>query len=232
MGIFTRLTDIVNSNINHILDKAEDPAKMIRMMVQEMEDTLVEVRSSAARVIADRKELERNMVRLQDAQDDWYSKAELALNKGREDLANAALIERAKLAEMAEDLESNRVPLDEALKKYESDIISLEAKIKEAKLKQRSLVERQESATSQLKVRQKLYDNRIGDVMVRFTQMEKRVDDTESRVEAADLGREKTLDEEFSNLVSQQQVASDLAALKSQMKAKDAKAKATSTAKK
>jgi len=137
-----------------------------------MEDTLVEVRSSAARVIADRKELERNMARLQDAQDDWYAKAELALNKGREDLASAALMERAKLAEMAEDLESNRVPLDEALKKYESDIISLEAKIKEAKLKQRSLVERQESATSQLKVRQKLYDNRIGDVMVRFTQME------------------------------------------------------------
>ncbi len=232
MGIFTRLTDIVNSNINHILDKAEDPAKMIRMMVQEMEDTLVEVRSSAARVIADRKELERNMARLQDAQDDWYAKAELALNKGREDLASAALMERAKLAEMAEDLESNRVPLDEALKKYESDIISLEAKIKEAKLKQRSLVERQESATSQLKVRQKLYDNRIGDVMVRFTQMEKRVDDTESRVEAADLGREKTLDDEFSDLVSQQQVASDLAALKSKMKAKDTKTKATSTAKK
>ncbi len=232
MGIFTRLTDIVNSNINHILDKAEDPAKMIRMMVQEMEDTLVEVRSSAARVIADRKELERNMIRLKDAQDDWYAKAELALNKNREDLAGAALMERAKLAEMGEDLESNRVPLDEALKKYESDIISLEAKIKEAKLKQRSLVERQESATSQLKVRQKLYDNRIGDVMVRFTQMEKRVDDTESRVEAADLGREKTLDDEFSDLVSQQQVASDLAALKSKMKAKDTKTKAASTAKK
>ncbi len=232
MGIFTRLTDIVNSNINHILDKAEDPAKMIRMMVQEMEDTLVEVRSSAARVIADRKELERNMVRLKDAQDDWYAKAELALNKNREDLASAALMERAKLAEMGEDLECNRAPLDEALKKYESDIISLEAKIKEAKLKQRSLVERQESATSQLKVRQKLYDNRIGDVMVRFTQMEKRVDDTESRVEAADLGREKTLDDEFSDLVSQQQVASDLAALKSKMKAKDTKTKATSTAKK
>jgi len=232
MGIFTRLTDIVNSNINHILDKAEDPAKMIRMMVQEMEDTLVEVRSSAARVIADRKELERNMIRLQDAQDDWYAKAELALNKNREDLASAALMERAKLAEMGEDLESNRVPIDEALKKYESDIISLEAKIKEAKLKQRSLVERQESASSQLKVRQKLYDNRIGDVMVRFTQMEKRVDDTESRVEAADLGREKTLDDEFSDLVSQQQVASDLAALKSKMKAKDTKTKAASTAKK
>ncbi|MCF6215422.1 MAG: phage shock protein PspA [Emcibacter sp.] len=229
MGIFTRLTDIVNSNINHILDKAEDPAKMIRMMVQEMEDTLVEVRSSAARVIADRKEMERNLVRLQDAQDEWYSKAELALNKNREDLANAALIERAKMAELAENLAEDRAPLDEALKKYESDIVSLESKIKEAKQKQRSLVERQESATSQLKVRQKLYDNRIGDVMVRFTQMEKRVDDTESRVEAADMGRdmsrEKSLSEEFSDLESQQQVADDLAGLKAKMaKAKKSEA--------
>ena len=217
MGIFTRLTDIVNSNINHILDKAEDPAKMIRMMVQEMEDTLVEVRSSAARVIADRKELERNMVRLTDAQSQWYEKAELALSKDREDLANAALVERAKLAEMSESLEEDREPLDEALTKYEGDIISLEAKIKEAKQKQRSLSERQESATSQLKVRQKLYDNRIEDVMVRFTQMEKRVDDTESRVEAADLGREKTLNEEFSDLESQESVADDLAELKAKM---------------
>lgn len=225
MGIFTRLTDIVNSNINHILDQAEDPAKMIRMMVQEMEDTLVEVRSSAARVIADRKELDRNMVRLADAQDEWYSKAELALSKNREDLANAALIERAKLAEMSDNLAEDRDPLEDALKKYEGDIISLEAKIKEAKQKQRSLVERQESATSQLKVRQKLYDNRIGDVMVRFTQMEKRVDDTESRVEAADLGREKSLNEEFSDLESQQKVADELAALKAKMAAAKKSAK-------
>lgn len=217
MGIFTRLTDIVNSNINHILDKAEDPGKMIRLMVQEMEDTLVEVRSSTARVIADRKELDRNMQRLQDAQDEWYSKAELALNKDREDLANAALVERAKLAEMAEDLEEDRQPLKEALKKYETDIVSLEAKIKEAKQKQRSLIERQKTASSQLKVRQKLYDNRIEDVMVRFTQMEKRVDDTESRVEAADMGREKSLNEEFADLEAQQQVAGDLAELKAKL---------------
>ena len=217
MGIFTRLTDIVNSNISHILDKAEDPGKMIRLMVQEMEDTLVEVRSSTARVIADRKELDRNMQRLQDAQDEWYSKAELALNKDREDLANAALVERAKLAEMAEDLEEDRQPLKEALKKYETDIVSLEAKIKEAKQKQRSLIERQKTASSQLKVRQKLYDNRIEDVMVRFTQMEKRVDDTESRVEAADMGREKSLNEEFADLEAQQQVAGDLAELKAKL---------------
>ena len=222
MGIFTRLTDIVNSNINHILDKAEDPAKMIRMMIQEMEDTLVEVRSSAARVIADRKELERNLVRLQDAQDDWYGKAELALNKDREDLANAALIERSKLAEMAAELENDRAPLEDALKKYEADIILLEGKIKEAKAKKRSLSERQQSATSQLKVRQRLYDNTIEDVLSRFNLVEKRVEDTESRVEAAEMGREKTLNDEFADLEAQEKVADELAALKAKV-AKDAK---------
>lgn len=225
MGIFTRLSDIVNSNINHILDKAEEPTKMIRLMVQEMEDTLVEVRSSTARVIADRKELERTLVRLNEAQSEWYAKAELALSKNREDLASAALVERAKLAEMAASLQDDRDPLEEALKKYESDINSLQAKIKEAKAKQRSLIERQASAESQLKVRQKLYDNRIEDVMVRFSQMEKRADHMESRVEAADMGREKTLNEEFADLESEQNVADDLAALKAKV-AKDSKASA------
>ncbi|MFC7047706.1 phage shock protein PspA [Emcibacter nanhaiensis] len=224
MGIFTRLSDIVNSNINHILDKAEDPAKMIRLMIQEMEDTLVEVRSSAARVIADRKELERNLTRLQAAQDEWYAKAELALSKDREDLANGALVERAKLAEMAERLENDREPLEEALTKYESDIISLEAKIKEAKAKQKSLIERQRSASSQLRVRQKLYDNRIDDVMTRFGQVERRVEETESRVEAADMGREKTLHDEFADLEAQQKVADELAELKAKMaKGKESK---------
>jgi len=220
MGIFSRLSDIVNSNLNHILDKAEDPTKMIRLMIQEMEDTLVEVRSSAARVIADRKELDRHLEKLSAVANDWYEKAELALSKDREDLANAALIERAKLNDMATDLENDREPLEQALTKYEADIISLEAKIKEAKAKQKSLIERKNSAESQLKVRSRLYDNRIDDVMVRFAQMEKRVDETESWVEAQDMGREKTLSEEFADLEAAQSVADELAALKEKMQEK------------
>lgn len=224
MGIFTRLTDIINSNITHILDKAEDPDKMIRMMIQEMEDTLVEVRSSAARVIADRKEIDRHITRLQKVQDDWYGKAELALSKNREDLANAALIEKAKLVDIAYELEQDRAPLEEALNKYEADIVSLEAKIKEAKQKQKSLLERQNSATSQLRVRSKLYDNRIENIMNRFTLMEKRVEETESRVEASELGREKTLHDEFVDLEANEKVADELAALKAKMADKETKA--------
>ena len=224
MGIFTRLTDIINSNISHILDKAEDPDKMIRMMIQEMEDTLVEVRSSAARVIADRKEIDRHISRLQKVQNDWYSKAELALSKNREDLANAALIEKAKLVDIANELEQDRAPLEEALKKYETDIISLEAKIKEAKQKQKSLLERQNSATSQLRVRSKLYDNRIENIMNRFTLMEKRVEETESRVEAEELGREETLYDEFADLVANEAVADELEDMKAKMAGKETKA--------
>lgn len=224
MGIFTRLTDIINSNITHLLDKAEDPDKMIRMMVQEMEDTLVEVRSSAARVIADRKELDRHIGRLSDVQNDWYAKAELALSKNREDLANAALIEKSKLVDLILELEQDRGPLAEALKKYESDIMSLEAKIKEAKAKQKALVERQNSAESQLKVRARLYDNRIENVMNRFHLMERRVEETESKVEASEIGREKTLHEEFVDLEASEKVADELAALKEKMAKKTSKA--------
>ena len=227
MGIFTRLTDIVNSNLNHILDKAEDPAKMIRLMVQEMEDTLVEVRSSAARVIADRKELERHLVRLENAQTEWYAKAELALSKDREDLASSALIERSKLVEMAESLEGDRAPLEEALTKYETDILNLENKIKEAKAKKRSLSERQQSAASQLKVRRSLYNNKISDIMTRFDGVEKRVEDTESLVEASDMGRAKTLNEEFADLEAQEKVAAEL----EELKAKVAKNSKTETKK-
>ncbi len=224
MGIFTRLTDIINSNITHILDKAEDPDKMIRMMVQEMEDTLVEVRSSAARVIAERKELDRNINRLSVVQNDWYAKAELALSKNREDLANAALIEKSKLVDLALELEQDCDPLREALKKYEKDIILLEAKIKEARTKQKALSERQNSASSQLKVRSRLYDNRIENVMNRFNLMEKRVEETESKVEATDLGREKSLQEEFIDLESTEKVADELAELKAKLAKNTSKA--------
>lgn len=224
MGIFTRLTDIINSNITHILDKAEDPDKMIRMMIQEMEDTLVEVRTSAARVIADRKEIDRHVDRLKKVQNDWYLKAELAMSKNREDLANAALIEKAKLVDLAEELEQDRAPLEEALKKYEADIILLEAKIKEAKQKQKSLFERRNSATSQLSVRAKLYNNRIENVLNRFDLMEKRVEETESRVEASELGREKSLHEEFVDLEANEKVADELSELKAKIAKKDTKA--------
>jgi phage shock protein A len=217
MGIFSRLTDIVNANLNSVLDRAEDPEKMIRQMVHEMEDTLVEVRSNAARMIADRKGLERRRGRLGEAQGEWQKKAELALNKDREDLARAALVEKGKLVEDLKMLDEELVHLDEALTKYEEDIAKLEAKLREAKTKQKAIVARQATAASRLKVRRQVHDQRIDDALVRFEQMERRLDDVEGEVESYDLGRGRTLREEIDELVTDGAVEEELAALKSRL---------------
>ncbi len=217
MSIFSRLADIINSNLTAILDRAEDPEKMIRLMIQEMEDTLVEARTVAARVIADKKEGARRLSRLSEAQAEWQRKAELALTKSREDLAKGALIEKAKLAETGRILEEELELLDEALGKQEEDIAKLEAKLREAKVKQKTVLTRQDSATSRLKVRQQVHERRMDDAFTRFAQMERRVDNLEGEVEAFDLGRGKTLAEEISDLEAEQAVERELEELKSRL---------------
>ncbi len=217
MSIFSRLADIINSNLTAILDRAEDPEKMIRLMIQEMEDTLVEARTVAARVIADKKEGARRLSRLTEAQAEWQRKAELALTKSREDLAKGALIEKAKLAETGRVLEEELELLDEALGKQEEDIAKLEAKLREAKVKQKTVLTRQDSATSRLKVRQQVHERRMEDAFTRFAQMERRVDNLEGEVEAFDLGRGKTLAEEISDLEAEQAVERELEELKSRL---------------
>jgi phage shock protein A len=214
MGIFSRLTDIINANLNAVLDRAEDPEKMIRQMVHEMEDTLVEVRSNAARMIADRKSIERRRQRLGDAQSEWQRKAELAVTKDREDLARAALIEKSKVANDLKGLEEELVHLDDALAKYEEDIAKLEAKLGEAKSKQKVIVARHATAASRLKVRRQVHDRRVEDAFVRFEQMERRVDRVEGEVESFDLGRSRTLADEIDDLVTDGAVDEELQALK------------------
>jgi phage shock protein A len=217
MGIFSRLSDIINANLNSVLDRAEDPEKMIRQMIHEMEDTLVEVRSNAARMIADRKTMERRRGRLGEAQSEWQRKAELALSKDREDLARAALTEKAKLVEDLKGLDEELVHLDEALTKYEEDIAKLEAKLREAKAKQKVILARHATAASQLRVRRQVHDRRIDDAFVRFEQMERRLDNIEGEVEAFDLGRSRTLAEEIDDLATDSDVEAELEALKSRI---------------
>jgi phage shock protein A len=217
MGIFSRLSDIINANLNAVLDRAEDPEKMIRQMIHEMEDTLVEVRSNAARMIADRKSMERRRGRLGEAQTEWQRKAELALSKDREDLARAALTEKAKLVEDLKGLDEELVHLDEALAKYEEDIAKLEAKLREAKAKQKVILARHATAASQLRVRRQVHDRRIDDAFVRFEQMERRLDNIEGEVESFDLGRSRTLAEEIDDLATDSDVEAELEALKSRI---------------
>jgi len=214
MGIFTRFSDIVNSNINAILDKAEDPEKIVRLMIQEMEDTLVEVRSAAARSIADKKDLNRKLESLDREARDWEDKAELAIRKGRDDLAKAALVEKSRVASAAEVLKQDYIAVDEGLNKLNEDIARLEGKLEDAKARQKALLARHKTASSRLAVRKKIHDYKIEDAMVRFEQYTRRIDDVEGRVEAYDLGLPKDLNHEFASLQAEDSVKEELDALK------------------
>lgn len=215
MGIFSRFSDIVNSNINAILDKAEDPEKIVRLMIQEMEETLVEVRSAAARAIADKKELTRKLASLEKDANDWQGKAELALDKGRDDLAKAALAEKARSLESAQSLQSQHAAITEGLQKLNQDIGRLEEKLADAKTRRNAIIARHQTASKRLEVRKRLHDYRIDDAFVRFEQFERRMEDFEAHVEAYDLGSKKDLKKEFSDLESSDAVEQELQDLKS-----------------
>ena len=215
MGIFSRFTDIVNSNINAILDKAEDPEKIVRLMIQEMEDTLVEVRSTAARAIADRKEISRSLGGLDQEARDWQAKAELALDKNRDDLAKAALAEKARVSAAADALRQQYQTIGEGLDKLNDDIVRLEEKLRDAKTRQQAIFARHQTASRRLEVRKKLHNARIDDALIRFDQFERRIDDIEAHVESYDLGGKKTLKDEFSELETEDAVAKELRELKS-----------------
>ena len=214
MGIFTRFSDIVNSNINAILDKAEDPEKIVRLMIQEMEDTLVEVRSAAARSIADKKDLNRKLETLEREQKDWESKAELALRKGRDDLAKAALIEKSRARSAADAVKADYAAVDEGLAKLNDDIARLESKLEDAKARQKALLARHKTANSRLAARRRIHDYKIDDALVRFEQYTRRIDDVEGRVEAYDLGLPKDLKHEFAGLEADESVTKEFDALK------------------
>jgi phage shock protein A len=214
MGIFTRFSDIVNSNINAILDKAEDPEKIVRLMIQEMEDTLVEVRSAAARSIADKKDLNRRIETLERDLSNWDGKAELALRKGREDLAKAALVEKSRVAAAVDALKQDYLAVDEGLAKLNEDISRLESKLDDAKTRQKALLARHKTANSRLAARKKIHDYKIDDAMVRFEQYTHRIDDVEGRVEAYDLGLPKDLNHEFASLEAEESIKAELDALK------------------
>ena len=222
MGIFTRFSDIVNSNINAILDKAEDPEKIVRLMIQEMEDTLVEVRSAAARSIADKKDLNRKLESLDKEQQGWDDKAELAIRKAREDLAKAALVEKSRVGTATDALKRDYIAIDEGLAKLNEDIARLEAKLQDAKARQKALLARHKTAHSRLAARKKIYDYKIDDAMVRFEQYTRRIDDVEGRIEAYDLGLPKGLNHEFASLEAEESVQKELEDLKRRVAGKPA----------
>ena len=221
MGIFSRLADIVNSNLNALLASAEDPEKIIRLIIQEMEDTLVEVRSSAVRSIAERRELERRVESLRREEADWQAKAELALTRGREDLARGALLARTHRAQARASLEQQTAQIVGALAQQNEDIGKLQTKLADAKAREQSFASRRTTAGNRIKVREKLHDDRINDAFLRFETAERQLDQMEGRVEAYDLGRSPargpTLDEELANLAADASMNDEMEALKARL---------------
>ena len=216
MSIFSRMTDIVNSNLNALLDKAEDPEKMVRLIIQEMEETLVEVRSTSARAIADRKDLQRRAQWRQEEAIEWQRKAEVAVNKGRDDLAKGALAEAKKCTDQAELLNTELDVLTATLTKLGEDVSALQDKIKDAKARQNAIIMRGKAAHSRLGVRRTLSDHNIDDAIIRFEQYERKMDDLEGQVEAYDLGQ-KTLADEITELEGNEDLDAMLSDLKQRM---------------
>lgn len=223
MTIFSRLTDIVQSNINALLDKAEEPEKMIRLMIQEMEDTLVEVRSTAVKAIADKKNILAQLEKMDASCAEWQEKAEFALTKDREDLAKGALIAKNKIADQAAALRQELTEIDVAIEKYNTDLGQLQSKLEEAKAKKKGIEIRMNTAQKRVKIRQTLHDGRVDDAMERYSGLERRINELEADAEVYDLGKSRTLDDEFAELAAESVVVDELAQMKAELAKKQGK---------
>jgi phage shock protein A len=221
MSIFTRLSDIVNSNISALLDKAENPEKMIRMVIQEMEETLVEVRSGTAKVIADKKTLKRRVDTLRKQAQDWEQKAELAVSKGREDLAKAALVERSAINASIDITEKDLAKLDETLDKLSSEIELLQAKLNDARARQKTILLRTKATENRVNINVKLKSEAIDSALDKFEYFERKIDQMEGQLETGHV-ESRGLQSEFDELERQEQIDAELAALKTKMAGKAA----------
>ena len=215
--VFSRARDIFAANMTELLDRAEDPARMIRMIILEMEETLVDIRATAARSIADIKEMRRAVSRLDDLQADWTAKAELALSKGRDDLAKAALVERQKADEMAEGLRDELNQMEQVLRGYEVDIAKLQGKLREARARQNAIAARFESAVTRARAREIMHGSRTADAFAKFELLERRADLAEGRCDALGI---TSLEDEIGQLKANEKIDAELEAMKAALQAR------------
>ncbi|VUD64620.1 Phage shock protein A [Thalassocella blandensis] len=216
MGIFSRFTDIVNSNLNAMLDKAEDPSKMIRLIIQEMEETLVEVRSSSARIIADKKEASRKLSRLEEEALGWEKRAKLAITKGREDLARSALAEKAVVIEEKDIVSQELQALEDHLITLNDEVAQLQVKLDDARAKQKAMVLRAQTVENRYRIKRQIHSRNVNDAFAKFETFERRLDDLEGQVESYDLGK-KDLATEIDDLANDDTINSELERLKQEL---------------
>jgi phage shock protein A len=215
MSIFSRTRDIIAANVVDLLDRSDDPAKMIRVIILEMEETLVEVRAAAARLIADQKEKRQQIARLAALTESWTERAELALSKGREDLARLALVEKEKLSGLTAEIDEEVGSIEQALRALEGDIAKLQAKLREARVRQNAVATRLESAENKVRLREAYAGRRTEEAFESFEMLEREADYAEGQADALLLGAPpRTLEEEIAELRVAERVDAELEAMK------------------
>lgn len=214
MGIFTRFRDIISSNINSMLDRAEDPEKLIRLMIQEMEDTLVEIKAACARTMASRTRVNRALEDVRRRAQSWEAKAQLAIEKGREDLAREALVEKRNYHDQVTGLEAEVGQLAGLIEQYQGDIRQLEEKLEATRNKHRLLIQRHIHAQKQHKAQSRIRQVDNSDAFARFDQFESRIDRMEAEASLINVPRKPTLEDEFKRLESDDDIERELLSLK------------------
>jgi phage shock protein A len=214
MGIFTRFRDIISSNINAILDKAEDPEKLIRLMIREMEDTLVEIKAACAGAMASSKKVQRQLEALRERIQYWEEKAELAVNRGKDHLAREALIEKRRYVHRRNGLENEVAEHDLLIEQYQKDIRQLEDKLKSARDKQRLLIQRHIHANQKRQAQEEIRRIDSSEAMMKFEELENRIERMEAEADLVNFGKKPALEAEFDTLSVDEEIEKELQALK------------------
>jgi len=221
MGIFTRFRDIISANINGMLDRAEDPEKLIKLMIREMEDTLIELKASCAGVIANQKRVQRRLDQIRSREEHWGKNAERAVNKGRDDLAREALVEKRELTERADALEEELMELRSLVDQYQDDIIQLEDRLRHTRAKERSLVQRHIHATRKKQAQEEIRLIDSQEALFKFEQIENRIEQMEAEAELVNFGRKPVLEGELDKMMADDDIEKELMILKSSLTKKD-----------
>ena len=221
MGIFTRFRDIISSNINAMLDKTEDPEKLIRLMIREMEDTLIEIKASCAQVMANRKKVERQLDEVRSREKNWKDKAGLAVNKGRDDLAREALIEKRRKGRSADAFEKELIECNALVEQYQDDIRQLEDKLGSARDKQRMLAQRHIHANRKKRAQEEIRRMDNSEAILKFEDLENRIERMEAEADLVNFGKKPKLEVEFDNLLVDDEIEKELQNLKSSLSKED-----------